>query len=143
MGAIHVGVGIAVLATNALAAGWGGVAWSRKKTSVWFWYLLRVAQATVVVEALIGLVLVLEGRDPPDSLHYIYGIAPLFISLFAEALRFGSVQKEMEGVTEPEKLPRREQVLLAKKIVIREMGTMTVACLLIVTLSLRAAVSGG
>ncbi|MBA2505970.1 MAG: hypothetical protein H0V29_08505 [Thermoleophilaceae bacterium] len=142
MGAIHVTVGILVLATNALAAGWGGVAWARKKTSVWFWYLLRAAQATVVVQALIGLVLVIDGRDPPDSLHYIYGIAPLFISLFAEALRYGSVQKEMEGIDDPESLPRSEQVMLARKIVIREMGTMTVGTLLIVTLSLRAAVSG-
>ncbi len=142
MGAIHASVGILVLAANTMAAIWGASAWIRKKTSVWFWYFLRVAQLSVVVQAALGLVLVIEGRDPPDDLHYIYGIAPLVISVFTEALRFGSVQKEMHGVEDPEALSRAEQVLLARRIVIREMGTMTVGTLLILTLSLRAMVSG-
>ena len=51
MTGVHAVVGIAVLGLNALAAGWGAVAWARKKTSVWFWYFLRAAQASVVAEA--------------------------------------------------------------------------------------------
>lgn len=143
MGAIHAAVGILVLGANAAAAGWGSVAWLRRRTSVAFWPILRVAQAVVAIQAILGLTLVAMGREPPDGLHYIYGIAPLFIALFTEGLRYGSVQKEMEGVEDPESLPRSEQILLARRIVIREMGTMTVGTLLIVTLSLRAMVSGG
>ena len=47
-------VGIAVLLSNAVAAGWGAVGWLRKeaRASLVFWPLLRVAQATVVVQAI-------------------------------------------------------------------------------------------
>ena len=49
-------LGIAVLATNAVAAGWGAVGWLRHRAqaAIAFWPLLRVAQATVVVQALVG-----------------------------------------------------------------------------------------
>ena len=52
-------VGIAVLATNLVAAGWGVIGWLRKdaRASIVFWPLLRVAQATVVVQAVVGLLL--------------------------------------------------------------------------------------
>ena len=44
-------VGIAVLATNLVAAGWGVIGWLRKDAlaSIVFWPLLRLAQATVVI----------------------------------------------------------------------------------------------
>ncbi len=48
----------------------------------------------------------------------------------------------LEGV-DPESLPRREKVLLARRVVVREIGIMTVGVILIVTLLLRAAQSGG
>lgn len=142
MSGVHIAVGAAVLAANAVAAAWGGAAWARKRTSVWFWYLLRLAQVTVVVEAALGLVLLIEGREA-DDLHYVYGIAPLVISVFTEAMRIGQAQKEIEAAGgEPDQLDRREQVLLARRIVIREIGVMTMGCILIVTLSLRALQSG-
>ena len=52
----HMAVGIAVLATNAVAAVWGAVGWLRHnaRAAITFWPLLRVAQATVVVQALVG-----------------------------------------------------------------------------------------
>src|SRR3712207_5030528 len=84
---VHVIAGIAVLATNALAAAWGSVAWVRRDPSVAFWYLLRVAQATVVLQTAIGVALLVTGREPPDALHYLYGIAPLFVSLVSEGMR--------------------------------------------------------
>src|SRR5947209_2259040 len=40
-------------------------------------------------------------------------------------------------------LPREQQVLIARRVVVREMGIMTVGAILIVTLALRAAQSGG
>jgi hypothetical protein len=136
-------LGVAVLVSNALVAGWGALAWWRGIPSVWFWYLLRVAQAIVVTQVVLGLLLLAEGRRAPDDLHVIYGIAPLVVTLVSEGMRAGAAQRELEGVEDPDALERREQVLLARRVVRSEMGVMTVGALLIVTLALRAASSGG
>ena len=52
-------VGIAVLLSNAVAAGWGAIGWLRKdaRASLAFWPLLRVAQATVVIQVVVGFLL--------------------------------------------------------------------------------------
>ena len=85
-------LGIAVLVSNAVAAGWGAVGWLRKdaRASIVFWPLLRVAQATVVVQAVVGLLLLARGASAPDGLHVAYGIAPLVISLVSEGMRAAS-----------------------------------------------------
>ena len=138
-------VGIAVLATNLVAAGWGAQGWVRKdaRASIVFWPLLRLAQATVVVEAVVGLLLVARGASAPDGLHIAYGIAPLFISLVSEGMRAAVAQRELEDVDDVDALERGEQVALAKRVALGEMGVMTVGCLLILTLALRAFLTGG
>jgi hypothetical protein len=140
---IHEVLGIAVLAANLLAAVWGAVAWRRKVPSIAFWPILRVAQATVVAEVVLGGILWATGEKPPDNLHYVYGVAPLVVSLVCEAMRVGAAQKELEDVEDVDALDHREQVLIARRVVIRQMGVMTIGSLLIVTLALRAASSGG
>jgi hypothetical protein len=138
-------VGIAVLVANALAAGWGAVGWLRRdaRASIAFWPLLRVAQATVVVEAVVGFLLLARGASAPDGLHMAYGIAPLVISLVSEGMRAGVAQRELEGVEDLDALERGEQVAVAKRVALGEMGVMTVGALLIVTLALRAYQTGG
>jgi hypothetical protein len=136
-------VGIAVLAANAVAAGWGAVAWVRKDPSIVFWPLLRVAQATVAVQVVLGLLLVASGESAPDGLHIVYGITPLVVSLVTEGMRVGAAQKELEGVEDVEALARREQVAIARRVALGEMGVMTVGLLLILTLALRAYQTGG
>ena len=127
-----------MVALNALAAAWGGAAWLRRDPSVWFWYVLRAAQVAVVVQAVLGGVLVADGRDV-DGLHLFYGIAPLAIALVTEGMRAGVAQAEVAEVEDVEALERREQVLLARRVLVREMGVMTIGALMILTLSLRAA----
>ncbi len=138
-------VGIAVLVSNAVAAAWGAVSWLRKdaRASITFWPLLRVAQATVVVQAVLGFILLARGLAAPDGLHVIYGIAPLVISLVSEAMRAGVAQRELEGVDDVDALARAEQVTLARRVALGEMGVMTVGALLILTLALRAYQTGG
>ena len=138
-------VGIAVLVSNAVAAGWGAVGWLRKeaRASLVFWPLLRVAQATVVVEAIIGFLLLARGASAPDGLHVAYGVAPLVITVVSEAMRAGIAQRELEDVEDVDSLDRREQVVLAKRVALGEMGVMTVGALLILTLALRAYQTGG
>ena len=138
-------VGIAVLATNLVAAGWGVIGWLRKeaRASIVFWPLLRLAQATVVVQAVIGFLLVASGSSSPDGLHIAYGVAPLIVSLVSEGMRVGVAQRELEGVPDLDALDRSEQVGLAKRVALGEMGVMTVGALLILTLALRAYQTGG
>jgi hypothetical protein len=139
------GVGIAVLVTNAAAAGWGAVGWLRHnaRAAIAFWPLLRAAQATVVIQAVIGLLLLARGEHAPDGLHVIYGITPLFVSLISEGMRAGVAQRELEGVDDVDALTRPEQVTLARKVALGEMGVMTIGALLILTLALRAYQTGG
>jgi hypothetical protein len=138
-------VGIAVLATNLVAAGWGVIGWLRKdaRASIVFWPLLRLAQAAVVVEAILGFLLVARGASSPDGLHIVYGVSPLVIALVSEGMRVGIAQRELEGVDDLEGLQREEQVALAKRVALGEMGVMTVGALLILTLALRAFQTGG
>jgi len=140
---VHELLGIAVLVANALAAGWGLVAWRRGSPSVVFWPLLRVAQAITVVAVVTGLVRTIGHHKPPDGLHYVYGVAPLVVALVAEGMRFGAAAQELEGVEDPERLSDAEQLAIARRVVIREMAIMSIACVLVVTLALRAAQSGG
>ena len=136
-------LGIAVLVANAVAAGWGGVAWIRKRPSITFWPLLRVAQAVVVVQVLLGLLLLASGESSPDGLHVLYGVAPLVVSLVSEGMRVGAAQRELEGVEDLEGLERRQQVAIARRVALNEMGVMTVGLLLILTMALRAYQTGG
>jgi hypothetical protein len=137
--------GIAVLATNLIAAAWGAVGWVRRdaRAAIAFWPLLRAAQAAVVVEAVVGLLLVARGASAPDGLHIAYGIAPLVISLVSEGMRMAVAQRELEDVEDVDALDRPAQVALAKRVALGEMGVMTVGALLILTLALRAFQTGG
>jgi hypothetical protein len=138
-------MGIAVLATNLVAAAWGAIGWVRKdaRASIVFWPLLRLAQATVVVQAVVGLLLVARGESAPDGLHITYGVAPLIVSLVSEGMRAAVAQRELEDVEDVDALERGEQVALAKRVALGEMGVMTVGALLILTLALRAYQTGG
>jgi hypothetical protein len=139
---IHEILGIAVLASNGVAAAWGGIAWSRRDPSKVFWYLLRFAQAVVVVEAVDGVALALGGHDA-SAIHYVYGVAPLVVSLVSEGARVTVASAELARVDDPDALDRRERILMARRIVLREIGVMTIGAILIVTLGLRAIATGG
>jgi hypothetical protein len=138
-------LGIAVLVSNAVAAGWGAVGWLRKdpRASIAFWPLLRVAQATVVLQAVVGFILLARGASAPDGLHAAYGIAPLVVSLVSEGMRVGVAQRELDKVDDLEELDRGQQVAVARRVALGEMGVMTVGALLILTLALRAYQTGG
>ena len=134
---VHIVVGIALIAANLTAGAWGGIAWIRSRPSVGFWYALRVAQATVVVQAMLGLILVFLGHVAAD-LHYLYGALPLLVSFLAEGTRVGAAQQEL-GELDIKALPEERQREVAMAIIRREMGIMAVACLVILFLALRAA----
>jgi hypothetical protein len=139
--AVHLAVGVAVIASNLLAGAWGGFAWLRRLPSVGFWYALRVAQAAVVLQIGLGAILLLSGREG-NGLHYLYGVLPLVVSLLAEATRADAADRELTGLNF-DSLPRERQRLIALAIVRRETGIMAVSALVIFLLALRAATTTG
>jgi hypothetical protein len=131
-----------VLALNAAAALWGAAAWLARRASVSFWYLLRVAQGSVILQVLLGALLLISGREASDALHYMYGTSPLLVNLFAEGMRVGAAQHEI-GERDFDALEAVEQRRIALRIVRREMGVMTIAALLVVAFAVRAAQVSG
>lgn len=139
---LHIAVGFCVITLNLAAGAIGGYAWFRDRPSVPFWYLLRFAQASVFVQALLGGLLVVTGHEPNGDLHYVYGILPLAISFIAEGARAGAAQREL-GETDFETLDSDTQQKVALAIVRREMGIMAVSCGVIFFVAMRAAFTSG
>jgi heme A synthase len=142
MAEVHLVVGVTLIAFNLAAVVIGGVAWFRHRPSVPFWYLLRAAQVTVFVQAMLGGLLVFTGHQAPDDLHYLYGILPLVVSFLAEGARAGAAERELRDL-DFESLPADEQQSIALGIVRREMGIMAVSCGVIFFIALRAAGTSG
>ncbi|HEY8465348.1 MAG TPA: hypothetical protein VIL04_00935 [Solirubrobacterales bacterium] len=142
MDKVHLIVGVAVLVTNLGAGLWGGIAWLLQRPSEGFWYALRVAQATVIIQVLLGGVLLLLGREAADGLHYLYGVLPVLVSMLAEGARAGAGARELEGI-DFEALPRERQRLIALAIFRRETGIMAVSALVVFGLAMRAAGTQG
>jgi heme A synthase len=139
---VHLVVGCAVILLNLVAFAVGGIAWYRDRSSVRFWYLLRAAQVSVFLQVMLGGLLVFTNHKPDDSLHYLYGILPLVVSLIAEGARTGAAERELRDV-DFEALSADAQQNVAMAIVRREMGIMAVSCGVILFLALRAAGTSG
>jgi heme A synthase len=139
---LHIAVGCLVIALNGAAGAIGGIQWYRNRPSVPFWYLLRLAQVSVFLQALLGGLLVVTNHEAGESLHYLYGILPLVISFIAEGARVGAAQREL-GDVDFESLPGETQEQIALQIVRREMGIMAVSCGVIFFLALRAFFTSG
>ena len=135
--------GITVVASALVAGVWGGVSWLRRRPSVGFWYALRTMQVLIVVQILLGTLLLVIGREPPEGLHYVYGLLPLLVSFLGEGARSGVADRELEGL-DFDALPERRRREVALAISRDETGIMALSALVIFGLALRAAaVSGG
>ena len=77
---LHRYVGFVVV--GIFTIGWlvGLVLWvSRRDAGEWFWRWLVLAQVVAILQAFLGLILVIAGRRPTTWLHYVYGFGPLVI----------------------------------------------------------------
>jgi len=141
--AIHIGLGVALIAVNAVAGVYGAWAWWRERPAPGFWPLLRTGQALVMIEAVDGAILLLTGKDLPQ-LHLIYGLLPLGVSFFAEQLRITAAETVLanhglEGRADVERLAPAEQQDLVRVIVRREIGVMAASAVVVAVLGVRAA----
>jgi hypothetical protein len=138
---VHSFLGAVTIFVNALATALGliGFLWRPNKV---FWYALRAGQGLVLVDAVIGAALLLDGRSLP-RLHLIYGLVPLAVSFVAEQLRLASADIELqkrglENARQVATLPEVDQHLLVAGIIRRETGVMAAAAGVVALLCLRA-----
>jgi hypothetical protein len=139
---VHSAAGYVVIVVNALAGLIGALAWWRGIRMRAFWPLLRAGQALVLLQAIGGAVLLIQGRSLP-RLHLIYGLVPLAVAFVAEQLRLASAdivlsQHDLEGTDDFAKLPEKEQHALVALIVRRETGVMAASALVVALLAGRA-----
>jgi hypothetical protein len=97
----------------------------------------------VAVEAALGGVLLLMGRKASD-LHLLYGLLPLVVALLAEQLKLSAATmvldaRGLEAAKAVAQLPKDEQRQIVVSIMRREIGTMTLAALVVTGLLARAA----
>ena len=142
MTAVHVGLGIALVAVNLAAGLYGAWAWWRWHPAPGFGPLLRTGQALGAVVAAVGGVLSLTGEDMPP-LHLVYGLTPLGVSFLAEQLRVVAAQTELdrrglEGRAAIEALPEARRRELVRAILRREIGVMAASAVVIALLGVRA-----
>jgi hypothetical protein len=140
---VHIVLGVALIAVNAVAGLYGAWAWWEDRTAPRFWPLLRIGQGLVMVEAVDGAILLVAGHDLPE-LHLIYGLVPLGVSFIAEQLRLAAAdtvlgQRGLEGRADVEKLSQTDQRELVRAIVRREMGVMAASAVVVALLGVRAA----
>jgi ABC-type xylose transport system permease subunit len=131
-----------LLSLNLLAGVWGTAAWLLRKPSVTFWYLLRAAQVTVVLQAVLGALLLLDNHEAAEDIHYLYGVLPIGIAFLTEMMRVGAAQKVVGDIDYAE-LPEDDARDLALQIFIAETRVMALGCLIIAALALRAATTSG
>ena len=112
-------------------------AWLLRRPTSIFWYLLRVAQISIVMQTVLGVILLMTDHKATEDLHYLYGILPLALMLVTEMMRVGAAQ-QVVGDIDYEKLPEEEVRELAMKIFIAETRVMALGCLIIAALAFRA-----
>jgi hypothetical protein len=85
---VHAVVGSLLIATNAAAALWGYIAYrSDRAPGPLFQHVLAAAQTLVIAQATLGLILLSQGDEPGDRLHFVYGLLPLLAVAYPYALR--------------------------------------------------------
>ena len=75
---LHAWNALVMLGANALAFGWGLVYVVRKRPpGPVYAHALALAQALVITQVALGLLLVSAGSRTADDLHYVYGVLSL------------------------------------------------------------------
>jgi hypothetical protein len=139
---LHTQLGAIAITINALAALIGGAAWLAGRNPKAFWILLRIGQAMIMVEAVIGAALSLTGHDLP-RLHLVYGLTPIAVAFLAEQLRIMATptlldQRGLKGGADVAKLPEAEQRAFVAAILRREIGVMATSAAIVAVLAARA-----
>ena len=108
---LHEGLANTALLYTLLVALWGFWFYLRRRyLTSQFWGALVIAALIFVVQALIGLTMVLQGRFPSRDVHYLYGVLSVITlpaafaftrgrGTFREALLYAVILLFLSGVT--------------------------------------------
>ena len=134
--------GSLAIGLNVFAAAIGLVAWIANRNPKVFWLVLRAGQGLIMVEAVVGAALLLDGKDLP-RLHLVYGLTPIAVAFLAEQLKLLATQtlldkRGFEGGADVQKLPESEQRAFVKAVLRRELGVMALSAFVVATLAARA-----
>ena len=108
---LHQGLANAALMYTLVVALWGFWFYLRRRyLTSQFWGALVIAALIFVVQALIGLTMVMQGRFPSRDVHYLYGVLSVITlpaafaftrgrGTFREALLYAVILLFLSGVT--------------------------------------------
>jgi hypothetical protein len=139
---LHTQFGALAIGLNTLAAVIGAVAWIVRRNPKPFWWCLRAGQTLIMVEAVLGAALLLDGRDLP-RLHLVYGLTPIAVAFLAEQLKLLATQTLLDtrgfaGGADVAKLPEAEQRAFITAVLRRELGVMATSAGIVAVLAARA-----
>jgi hypothetical protein len=139
---VHSFLGWVAIGLNVAAALIGAVAWLLRANPKPFWWFLRAGQGLIMVEAVIGAALLLDGKDLP-RLHLVYGLTPIAVAFLAEQLKLLATQtlldkRGFESGADVGNLPPDEQVAFVTAVLRRELGVMATSAFVVAVLAARA-----
>jgi hypothetical protein len=139
---LHTDLGALAIGLNVAAALIGFIAWLTGRNPKAFWLILRAGQLLIMVEAVTGAALLLDGKDLP-RLHLVYGLTPIAVAFLAEQLKLLATQtlldkRGLEGGADVAELPESEQRAFVKAVLRRELGVMATSAFIVATLAARA-----
>jgi len=139
---LHSDLGALAIGLNVAAALIGFVAWLTSRNPRAFWWILRSGQLLIMLQAVTGAALLLDGKDLP-RLHLVYGLTPIAVAFLAEQLKLLSTQslldkRGFEGGADIAELPESEQRAFVRAVLRRELGVMATSAFIVATLAARA-----
>jgi hypothetical protein len=94
--AIHYWLGAIVIAINAVAGVWGLAAWRGWVAPGRVFAQVLAASHTVIIgQAVLGLLLLSQNLRAPEELHYVYGLLPAALVVFAYSARRGDERRNL------------------------------------------------
>ena len=93
---VHLVVGTLLLLLNLVAGLWGLVVYRRRvEPGAAFQQVLALSHTFVFAQGLLGLLLLSGQRRAPDQLHYVYGLLPSALVVFAYSARTESPRRNI------------------------------------------------
>lgn len=93
---LHYWLGVLLIAINLTAGIWGLIVWrGRAAAGRTYGHVLALSQTVIIGQAVIGLLLLSSDLRAPEQLHYVYGLLPAALVVFAYSARGSKPQRNI------------------------------------------------